>query len=372
MTYKGNLTWENKQGKTAKLDGVILVGFNGAPYKKTPGIFRQLVMECVTDSPRWYDDLKKLDGCKNAHPVWFSELVAMMTSENWGEALERVIKVWIANNLEKLYNENFESVARRLYFLLARHDNDFEEKTIIDYLNDGGRICYDYFANVRHIKEWRIKQIIKHYLPQGVEYPQEEIKFITSLATKYPFAAKELASALRSGLVHSMLTVQQNMNDSNCMYMIINNYLRLCEHFEEAPKLSGNIIAKYAAMLEAQEAKKDEAFARKQTEKPLTFSAYGYTVIVPTTKRELIEEGNAQSNCVGRWGYYNQVIDGKCFIVFVRKETAPTKAFVTCEIISRTGRINQFLGHGNNAPQGESLEAFKEAYAAYLHKLFLS
>lgn len=54
-----------------------------------------------------------------------------------------------------------------------------------------------------------------------------------------------------------------------------------------------------------------------------------YCFIVPTTLKELIDEGEQQHNCVGF--YYNDFMSvGNVFIYFIRKKNEPEKSYITC------------------------------------------
>lgn len=54
-----------------------------------------------------------------------------------------------------------------------------------------------------------------------------------------------------------------------------------------------------------------------------------YCFIVPTTPKELIDEGEQQHNCVG--SYYNDSMsEGIGFIYFIRKKNEPEKSYITC------------------------------------------
>lgn len=54
-----------------------------------------------------------------------------------------------------------------------------------------------------------------------------------------------------------------------------------------------------------------------------------YCFIVPTTPKELIDEGKQQHNCVG--SYYNNFMSNEIgFIYFIRKKNEPEKSYITC------------------------------------------
>lgn len=54
-----------------------------------------------------------------------------------------------------------------------------------------------------------------------------------------------------------------------------------------------------------------------------------YCFIVPTTPKELIDEGEQQHNCVGSY-YNNSMSNGIGFIYFIRKKNEPEKSYITC------------------------------------------
>ena len=55
-----------------------------------------------------------------------------------------------------------------------------------------------------------------------------------------------------------------------------------------------------------------------------------YVFIAPETPKDLIEEGQMQSNCVG--GYVKRIADGECMVFFMRLKSSPKKSLVTIEI----------------------------------------
>lgn len=54
-----------------------------------------------------------------------------------------------------------------------------------------------------------------------------------------------------------------------------------------------------------------------------------YCFIVPTTPKELIDEGEQQHNCVGSY-YNNSMSNGIGFIYFIRKKNEPEKSYINC------------------------------------------
>ena len=113
----------------------------------------------------------------------------------------------------------------------------------------------------------------------------------------------------------------------------------------------------------------DNALLRKnQTERAnvLNFSYGEFEVVIPTTSKEFIDEGNNQHNCVARI-YLPKVINGETNVVFVRKKDALDASYITCEV--RDGKIRQFLlGYNRYVPKQSPEQDFYNAYALHLRQ----
>lgn len=89
------------------------------------------------------------------------------------------------------------------------------------------------------------------------------------------------------------------------------------------------------------------------------WAAMGMAVIVPEHVSDLISEGEKQHNCVG--SYMESVAKGRTDVVFIRKDKAPEKSYITMEI--HNGRIIQARTK-NNGPLDKLGEEFVEAFRA--------
>lgn len=96
-----------------------------------------------------------------------------------------------------------------------------------------------------------------------------------------------------------------------------------------------------------------------------------FTVIVPTTYDELIEEGQSQHNCLSKYwltGYGNDLKNGKQNrgVVFVRRKSNISKSYITCDFNLDTMKIEQFLGRFNESIKAKNAIAFKEKLQQHL------
>ena len=91
-----------------------------------------------------------------------------------------------------------------------------------------------------------------------------------------------------------------------------------------------------------------------------------YTVIMPKNVMDFIQEGEALNNCLGWNNYVDKVIANYNTILFVRKKENVNKPYVAMDIVKNrfgTYQINQYYGHNNSYPAGDT---FKEEYAQFL------
>lgn len=78
--------------------------------------------------------------------------------------------------------------------------------------------------------------------------------------------------------------------------------------------------------------------------------AHGLAVILPMNVRQLISEGNAMRNCIGKMGYDERIVEGKSLIVFLYKDGKP---FVDVEIDREHWTVRQCYAKHNSTPEEE-------------------
>jgi len=75
-----------------------------------------------------------------------------------------------------------------------------------------------------------------------------------------------------------------------------------------------------------------------------------FCIVFPRLYSDLVIEGQSLNHCVGSETYYNNHIEGKRMIFFIRRAAEPEKSFVTMEIDMRELRIRQLYGFGGTSP----------------------
>ena len=93
--------------------------------------------------------------------------------------------------------------------------------------------------------------------------------------------------------------------------------------------LVAKAVSKNYKLLKDKEQQEQIEKSQKRIKELETLTYKDYCFIVPTTPKELIDEGEQQHNCVG--SYYNDSMsEGIGFIYFIRKKNEPEKSYITC------------------------------------------
>lgn len=81
---------------------------------------------------------------------------------------------------------------------------------------------------------------------------------------------------------------------------------------------------------------------------------------------EIIREGKALHHCVGNESYIKSHNDGRSLILFLRKKEQPEWPYVTIEINTESGKIQQWYGANDRKPEEEHLTAVLKQYEDHL------
>ena len=86
--------------------------------------------------------------------------------------------------------------------------------------------------------------------------------------------------------------------------------------------------------------------------KNLEFVGDKYTVLIPESPKDLINEGSKLHHCVGRMGYDKKMLNGECIIGFIRLNEQNDKPYVTVEYLMKSKKISQcYADHDSRPPQ---------------------
>ena len=153
------------------------------------------------------------------------------------------------------------------------------------------------------------------------------------------------------------------------MFAKINEYFTLCENCKAEPEK--DFFKHYNTLKKIEKMNKKAVDANKLVEIANQyswldgFSADGYTVVFPKTRQDFVIEANNQNNCVYSY-YLDKVLRGETIVVFIRKNDAIEKSYITCEI-NKNLNIVQYLRANNQNCQENADINFKITLSNYLH-----
>lgn len=113
------------------------------------------------------------------------------------------------------------------------------------------------------------------------------------------------------------------------------------------------------------ELKEQELKARKylkKYEKQYSFTDGGYTIMIPNTVKEIVEEGKAMKHCVG--GYAGRHMSGKLAILFLRLTAKPDESLYTIEMHNKC--LTQVQGYNNRTPLTPEAKAFFDKWLSWV------
>lgn len=239
-------------------------------------------------------------------------------------------------SLKKEKNDFFFEMRKgdRIYSLLLSNPNlriswdydgdipegfvDFCLKNIL-MLNDGSYKIFqsskkikDYPEDVRILAAENIEEINESGLPK--EYVVKILRAYKNSVLKYGRYAFNGYSALKYTFIY--------VGHFPELIKLINN--------QSSFALATEAVDKNYKLLKDKEQQEQIQKNQKRIKELENLVYENYCFIVPTTPKELIDEGEQQHNCVGSSYYKFSMSEGTGFIYFIRKKNEPEKSYITC------------------------------------------
>lgn len=148
-------------------------------------------------------------------------------------------------------------------------------------------------------------------------------------------------------------------------------YINMCRAMEKTPNKQNNFMREWCETQKEYELRRQEFDNKKlqaiykAKEKAFTFTFGEYSVVVPKATQDIIDEGRNMHHCVG--GYVGRVLEGNCFIVFVRKTDTPDQCYITAQV-HNDGTLGQYYLAYDRHIREEADHDFYRAFASHLAK----
>lgn len=153
----------------------------------------------------------------------------------------------------------------------------------------------------------------------------------------------------------------------------LRDYFRWCRRIEKKPEKVNNFMREYTETHNLYELRKTEFDNRAIQENyarqadAWNFEYGDFTIQIPSCGQDLVTEGELMHHCVG--GYVQHIIEGACYICFVRNKNDITKPYITCEVLPK-GIIRQYYLAYDNHISSEADKAFYQAFQEHLNKVW--
>ena len=199
--------------------------------------------------------------------------------------------------------------------------------------------------------------------PESIRWGKTHNEYFKILTNIYNYNWQRLLHYLDDLLtyegINSLDTILRELEDYNRMLTAMSTH-----KYEKYPKYflsMHSIVCRNYNRLNHEFPVDDFA---KRVNKKMEYKFKDYIFIYPETPDEIKDEAVQQTNCVA--GYIQDVLDGKCHIVFLRNKNTPKQSLVTIEV--KNNQVVQAL-RAFNKPISSSEQVAINHYNNFLLKL---
>ena len=156
----------------------------------------------------------------------------------------------------------------------------------------------------------------------------------------------------------------QGIGDCKEGFQLLYDYVHMCRlmetEFEKYPKslkLRHDLASKNLTIIVSdKEAKEMELVLRDKVYQDLAYKGKKYSVLLPTSANDIINEGKQLSHCGG--SYLDLVKNKKTMMLFMRNNDNLEKSLITLEV--RNDTLRQYAGFGDRYPNEEEMKFIYE------------
>ena len=357
---KQYLIFDFEDGRTVKYDFATktAIGIKGNPVKNLCGQLKYItineLIECCDD--KQYAKFLKFIQKSEWRPIY-----------NIGTLLDKVPKY---EKFEQIYSAGIEDIIvdgyrfrysineipKSLIKLCKKYPIELSNSIVKYYRENPNAYYIAYNLNYISLTYKDIQEVWKC----DVYGREEKMSHFNILTKEYGYNAKDL------WLYIDRLKTFEAIENMHFLMRELYDYAKMMRQlspkYDKYPRnfLTTHTIASrnYSRM------KKEfsEELFKKRINKQYECSFGDYIFVYPKSTQEIKDEATQQSNCVA--SYIDDVIEGKCHILFLRKKSNPTKSLVTIEV--RNNKIVQARRHFNDPVTEEDqevIDAFNRKFA---------
>lgn len=293
----------------------------------------------------------------------------------YANALLYIYNHWVGNGTTKEELQIIANTIERILALGKIIDYERMSKQDLAFINNNFKYLNNYpYDVVRNclFRDYVIQATVANRGGVWAELEQNEVKDFFRYFNRWGWDDDiEKQNLLANIYVKSY--VREFFEDYTDALFTVKTYLNCCEELNHTPTHK-NFMREYVEVKRSwdiiHEKIDNEKIAKnyQKHSKAWEFEYNGFTIIAPTCGKDLVTEGMRMHHCVG--GYVDNIIAGDTYICFVRKTNDIDKPYITCEVYPRSGRIGQYYLAYDECIKSEEDFKFKEAYQAYLNKIW--
>lgn len=173
---------------------------------------------------------------------------------------------------------------------------------------------------------------------------------------------------------------QYNGNDYHVTWYltIFHDYLNMCDLMNIKPdKFPKDVKKAHDNVQSAFRAKENEMSdkairtladeAKKYLPKTKLYEEGEYVILLPNSVSDVVQEGQAQHNCVG--SYVDRIVKKRSLVFFIRRKEDPNQSFITAEFAH--GKLNQIFYKNNRAVYDKDILSIANDYVKNLDKAMI-
>ena len=358
---KQYLIFDFEDGRTVKYDFATktAIGIKGKPVKnlcgQLKGITTDELIECCDD--KQYAKFLRFIQKSEWHPIY-----------NIGTLLDRVPKY---KKFEQIYSAGIEDIVvdgyrfiysineipKSLMKLCKKYPIKLSNDTVRYYKENPDAHYIAFALNYISLTNTDICNVWNSYV---YEYDVGKMSYFNILINEYKYNAKDLYLYL------DRIKTFEAIENMNFLIKELYDYAKMMHQLSpKYDKYPRNFLTTHTiASRNYNRMKKEfsEELFKKRINKQYECSFGDYIFVYPKSTQEIKDEATQQSNCVA--SYIDDVIEGKCHILFLRKKSNPTKSLVTIEV--KNNKIIQARRRFNDPVTEEDqevIDAFNRKFA---------
>lgn len=353
---KQYLVFNFEDGRTVKYDFATksAIGIKGNPVKNLCG---QLSGMTVDELIKYCDDQKYANFLKfvqNQSPYYISNIGTILSHVPDFARFEQIFSAGIDDIVNfRQFKGTIDDIPKSM-LKTARHRHiKINDKTCAFWRKNPNAHCIGYSMDYISLDDNDLFYIWASYTCDYDQNRHIEVyhSYFNDLIERYGYNAKLLfhyADTLKTyEAIEDMNYLMRELCDyASMMSTISPKFDKYPRHFLTTHRIA---IRNYNRL------KKEfcEDLFKSRINKSYEYKFKDYCFIYPDSTQDIKDEAVQQNNCVA--SYIDKVIDGKCHIMFLRKQETPDKSLVTIEI--RNGQIVQALRRFNNLVTEKDQEA---------------